>query len=107
MTDLLAALSVLVHDPTARSRNRHFDEFQDPGRRHLRRLAAFLIRLREEILSLPPGAIEVVHGSFARGTVRLRYRRPSLRIARTAFLSDGEWALLCEDPAVVAKCRSL
>ena len=106
MNDALDALAELVRDPRARSRNRHFERFREPASAHLRRLATFLVALRTEVLRLPDdggASVEVTRGRFPRGTVRVRYRNPVLGVTRTAFLTEGEWALLLEDPSVARR----
>jgi hypothetical protein len=89
--DADALLCALVLAPRAFSRNRFFELFEEPEKRRVRRRAT---RVRGILRQLLGGAEITGEVELDDGRRLLRYRVPSLGLARTAALSRLEFAAL-------------
>jgi hypothetical protein len=77
------------------SRNRHFQAFSSPEGRRALRIHRHLRSLEQAVAGGVPVRVERVGG-------RVRLVLSGARFRRTAFLSDGEFRLLCTSPLVRA-----
>ncbi|MBI5543508.1 MAG: hypothetical protein HY901_06435 [Deltaproteobacteria bacterium] len=103
MQDYLRRLVVRIGE-TGRplSRNRHFHTFATPLGKKALKLSRQLRSLARDILAQDAegGAIGVERQADAEGRVRVLLHLVRLKAKRTAFLSQGEWELLLQEPGV-------
>jgi hypothetical protein len=77
-------------------RNRNFDVHATAGGAEARRVHRFLRGIEKDLLA----AEEVVVETDANGQWRITMRFPSVRLRRVVSLTNGERAILLEDPRV-------
>jgi hypothetical protein len=87
-----ALLCALVLTPTAWSRNRFFNLFQQPALQHARRRASILRGLLRQLRKYPDALLDF--DELGEGAVNLRLEVPSLGYKRSSVLSAMERALV-------------
>jgi hypothetical protein len=80
------------------SRNRHFDEHATVNGAEARRVHRFLRAIERDLLAA--AEIEVEREADSRWRISMRF--PSVRLRRMVSLSEGERAILVENPRVAA-----
>ena len=79
-------------------RNRHFDAHATPEGREARRVVRFLRGVERDLRAAADVRITRRDGGYA-----LEMRFPSVRGKRVVSLTEGEHALLVEDPVLAAR----
>ena len=84
------------------SRNKHFHTFDTPLGRAALKLSRELRSISHDILAQAEqgGSLRVEQQSDAAGKLRVVLHLAQLKAKRTVYLSQGEWELLLQEPAV-------
>lgn len=96
----LRIVSRLREEPSSLSRNRNYVTFEEPEARRALQVVRFLGSLEKDILEgRACGPVEVLRlGNGPRWQIKLVF--PLLKGTRTSYLSEEEYDLLLENPAI-------
>ena len=86
----------MLHDDHARSRNRNFDEFEDPSVQRAAHVARLLLSIADDLRALPDGGAPPTVELHPEAPPRLTLHLELARHERASSLSLLEWALLRE-----------